>query len=123
MADQSDQTANATGDTSSSDAGTDLGEKNIDATISKPEGAKASLTSEGVGTTSAVWKVKAGTGPGEADVGIVGIVLLALYLIAAILFCFYGLIALWPLKSPRSWVLLATQRRPRPVQPRVHLIA
>src|SRR5215472_4053703 len=100
MADQSDQTANATGDTSCSDAGTDLGEKNIGATISKPEGAKTSLTSEGVGTTSAVWKVKAGTGPGEADVGIVGIVLLALYLIAAILFCFYGLIALWPLKSP-----------------------
>lgn len=100
MADQSDQTANPAGDASFSNTGTDLSEKNVGATISKPEGAKTSLTSEGVGTTSAVSKVKAGTGPGDADVGTIGIVLLALYLIVAILTCFYGLIVLWPHTSP-----------------------
>jgi hypothetical protein len=53
-----------------------------------------------VATTSGTSKVKAGTGPGDADVGTIGIVLLALYLIIAILLCFYGLIVLWPRTSP-----------------------
>jgi hypothetical protein len=44
--------------------------------------------------------VQPGTGPGDKDVGTIGIVLLTLCLIAAILLCFYGLIVLWPGPSP-----------------------
>ena len=84
MKDESEQAASSAGDTSSSNT----------------EGAKTSLTSKGVATTFSTSKVKAGTGPGDADVGTIGIVLLALYLIVAILLCFYGLIVLWPRTSP-----------------------
>ncbi len=103
MADETGQTADSAGITSSSKAetgGTNLSDKNAGAAASQPEGAKTSLTSKGVSTTSSTSKVKAGTGPGDADVGTIGIVLLALYLIAAILLCFYGLIILWPRTSP-----------------------
>jgi hypothetical protein len=53
-----------------------------------------------VAGTDAAKKVKPGTGPGHKDVGTIGIVFLGFYLIAAILLCFYGLIALWPGPSP-----------------------
>lgn len=57
-----------------------------------------------VGTTADAAKVKPGTGPGDKDVGAIGIVVLTFYLIAAILLCFYGLIALWPGPSPSGQV-------------------
>jgi hypothetical protein len=47
---------------------------------------------------------EAGTGPGGNDVGTKGIVFLALYLVVAILLCFYGLIVLWPGPSPSGQV-------------------
>src|SRR5438552_679221 len=97
MADESKQTAKSTGDASSSNpeaAGTDLGEQGVSATASKPEAAKTNLTSKG----------KAGTGPGGHDVSTKGIVFLALYLVVAILLCFYGLIVLWPGPSPSGQV-------------------
>ena len=47
---------------------------------------------------------EAGTGPGDDDVGTKGIVFLALYLVVAILLCFYGLIVLWPGPSPSGQV-------------------
>ena len=47
---------------------------------------------------------EAGTGPGDNDVGTKGIVFLALYLVIAILLCFYGLIVLWPGPSPSGQV-------------------
>jgi hypothetical protein len=103
MADQSEKAANASGDSGSSNtetAGTDLGNKNVGAAVSKPEGAKTSLISTGVDTTSGTSNVEPGTGPGFSDVGTIGIVCLTLYLIAAILLCFYGLIVLWPGPSP-----------------------
>ena len=93
MADESEQTAKSTGDPSSSNpeaAGTDLGERGVSATVPKPEAAKANLTSKG----------EAATGPGGNDVSPIGIVFLALYLVVAILLCFYGLIVLWPGPSP-----------------------
>ena len=107
MADQSQKTANSSGDTGFSNAeaaGTDLGNKNVDPAVSEPEGAKTSLTSKAVGTTSDTSKVEAGTGPGASDVGMIGIVCLTCYLIAAILLCFYGLIVLWPGPSPSGQV-------------------
>src|SRR6516164_5963618 len=97
MADESKQTPSSSNVDA---AGANLGGKDVGTTISKPEDAKTSLTSKGVATTSSTSKVKAGTGPGGADVGTIGIVLLALYLIVAILMCFYGLILLWPHTSP-----------------------
>jgi hypothetical protein len=104
MMDESEQSASSAGNTSSSNtegAGAGLGDMDdVGATVSKPEGGKTSLPSKDVATSSSTSKVKAGTGPGDADVGTIGIVLLALYLIAAILLCFYGLIALWPRTSP-----------------------
>lgn len=103
MADTSEQTTNATGGTSSTAAaaGAGLGGKDVGATVSGPEGAKTNLTSEGVSTTSATRMVVVpGTGPGDENVGTIGVVGLGLYLIAAILLCFYGLIVLWPGPSP-----------------------
>ena len=97
MADESKQTAKSTGDPSSSNpeaAGTDLGEQGVSATVSKPEAATTNLTSKG----------EAGTGPGGSDVSTKGIVFLALYLVVAILLCFYGLIVLWPGPSPSGQV-------------------
>lgn len=99
MPDENEQTAKSTGDTSSSNsdaAGTDLGEKGVSATVSKPEAAKTNLTR----------KDEPGTGPGGEDVSTRGIVFLALYLVVAILLCFYGLIALWPGPSPSGQVPL-----------------
>jgi hypothetical protein len=84
MTDESEKAASSAGNTSSSNteaAGADLGNKDV-------------------GTTAEARKVEPGTGPGASDVGTIGIVLLALYLIAAILLCFYGLIVLWPRTSP-----------------------
>src|SRR5262249_42184603 len=98
-----EKAANSSGDTSSSKAeaaGTDFGNKTVGAAVSEPENAKTSLTRKAVGTSSDASKVEAGTRPRGGGVGRIGVVVLALYLIAAILFCFYGLIALWPLKSP-----------------------
>jgi hypothetical protein len=97
MADESKQTAKSTGDASSSNydaAGADLGEKGVSATVAKPEAAKTNLTTNG----------EAGTGPGGNDVSAKGIVFLALYLVVAILLCFYGLIVLWPGPSPSGQV-------------------
>jgi hypothetical protein len=97
MADESKQTAESTGDASSSNsdaAGADLGEQGVSATVSKPEATKTNLTSNG----------EAGTGPGGNDVSAKGIVFLALYLVVAILLCFYGLIVLWPGPSPSGQV-------------------
>ncbi|HEY7001130.1 MAG TPA: hypothetical protein VH330_05265 [Candidatus Udaeobacter sp.] len=59
---------------------------------------------QGVGVIARAAKVKPGTGPGDKDVGTIGIVVLTFYLIAAILLCFYGLIALWPGPSPSGQV-------------------
>src|SRR4029453_10382650 len=92
MTDESEQAANSAGKTSSSNtegAGAGLGDMDVGATVSKD-----------VGTTAAASRVEPGTGPGDKDVGTIGIVVLTFYLIAAILFCFYGLIALWPRTSP-----------------------
>lgn len=97
MADESKQTAKSTGDTGSSNsgaAGAALGEEGVGATVSKPEAAKTNLTTNG----------EAGTGPGGNDVSAKGIVFLALYLVVAILLCFYGLIVLWPGPSPSGQV-------------------
>jgi hypothetical protein len=97
MADESKQTAESTGDASSSNpeaAGTDFGEQGVSATVSKPEATITNLTSNG----------EAGTGPGGNDVSTKGIVFLALYLVVAILLCFYGLIVLWPGPSPSGQV-------------------
>ncbi len=97
MADESKQTAKSTGDASSSNpeaARTDFGEPGVSATVAKPEAAKTNLPSKG----------KAGTGPGGNDVSTKGIVFLALYLVVAILLCFYGLIVLWPGPSPSGQV-------------------
>ncbi|HEU5236633.1 MAG TPA: hypothetical protein VFU37_05795, partial [Pyrinomonadaceae bacterium] len=99
MTDESEQAASSDGNTSFSNtkaAGAGLGDKNVGAPISKPEGGKTSLPSKGVDTTSGTLKVEPGTGPGASDVGMIGIVCLTFYLIAAILLCFYGLIRLWP---------------------------
>jgi len=59
---------------------------------------------QSVGAIADAAKVKPGTGPGDKDVGTVGIAVLTFYLIAAILLCFYGLIALWPGPSPSGQV-------------------
>ena len=97
MADESEQTADSGGDTSSPNpetGGADLGDQNVAAPVSKPEAAKTNLTSTG----------EARTGPGGDDVSTRGIVFLALYLVVAILLCFYGLIALWPGPSPSGQI-------------------
>ena len=39
-------------------------------------------------------------GPGAAPVGVIGIILIKLYLVVATLLCLYALIALWPAISP-----------------------
>ena len=75
-------------------AGTDLGEQDVSVTVSKPEAAITNLTTNG----------EAGTGPRGNDVSTKGIVFLALYLVVAILLCFYGLIVLWPGPSPSGQV-------------------
>jgi hypothetical protein len=97
MANETGQTAESTGVTSSSKAeggGADLGDKDVAAPVSKPEATKPNLTKKG----------EAGTGPGGNDVSTKGIVFLALYLVVAILLCFYGLIVLWPGPSPSGQV-------------------
>jgi hypothetical protein len=97
MADENKQTAKSTGDASSANpeaGGADLGDKDVAAPVSKPEAAKPNLTT----------KDEARTGPGKDDVSPKGIVFLALYLVVAILLCFYGLIALWPGPSPSRQV-------------------
>jgi hypothetical protein len=97
MADETGQTADSAGVTSSSKAegaGADLGDKDVAAPVSKPEAAKTNLTR----------KDEARTGPGGNDVSPKGIVFLALYLVVAILLCFYGLIVLWPGPSPSGQV-------------------
>ena len=97
MADETGQTAGSAGVTSSSKAeagGADLGDKDVAAPVSKPEAAKPNLMKKG----------EAGTGPGSNDVSTKGIVFLALYLVVAILLCFYGLIVLWPGPSPSGQV-------------------
>jgi hypothetical protein len=107
MADESEQTAKAAGSTSSSNtegAGAGLGDTDVGATISKPQGGNTSLSSKDVGATAPASKVEPGTGPGDKDVGAIGIVVLTFCLIAAILLCFYGLIALWPGPSPSGQV-------------------
>ena len=98
MADEGEQAVNSAGD---ADAG---GDANVGAAVSKPEDGKTSLPSQGVGTSADTSNVEAGTGPGGNDVSTIGIVLLALYLVVAILLCFYGLIALWPGPSPSGQV-------------------
>jgi hypothetical protein len=107
MTDESEKAASSAGNTSSSNtegAGTDLGDKNVGTAVSKPEDGKTSLPSKNVGATAAASKVEPGTGPGDKDVGTIGIVVLTFYLIAAILLCFYGLIVLWPGPSPSGQV-------------------
>jgi hypothetical protein len=99
MADGSEQTANAAGATSSNAA---AGGADVGATVSGPGGAKTNLTSERVSTTPPASTVVAGAGPGDQNVGTIGIVSLGLYLIAVTLLCFYGLIVLWPGPSPSS---------------------
>src|SRR5438552_3748714 len=97
MSDDSEQNTGSGGDTSSPNpeaGGADLGDQNVAAPVSKPEAAKTNLTSTG----------GARTGPGGDDVRPRGIVFLALYLVVAILLCFYGLIALWPGPSPSGQV-------------------
>jgi hypothetical protein len=74
-------------DSSNTEAGADLGD-----------------THDDVDTAADAPKVKPGTGPGDKDVGTIGIVVLTFYLITAILLCFYGLIALWPGPSPSGQV-------------------
>jgi hypothetical protein len=98
-------------DTTPSNAETHPGDKDVGTTLSKPEVAQTNPTVEGVGTTVPKPKIAggttvrqpktaAGTGPGDKDVGTIGIMVLSFFLIAAILFCFSGLIALWPGPSP-----------------------
>ena len=94
MAEQGEQVANSAGDTDAA------GDTNVGAAASKPESGKTSLPSQSIGTSAGTSTVEAGTGPGDKDVGATGIVVLSLYLIAAILFCFFGLIVLWPGPSP-----------------------
>jgi hypothetical protein len=107
MTDESEQTASSAGNTSSSNtegAEAGLGDTDVGATVSKPEGGKTSLSSKDPGTTAASSNVEPGTGPGDKDVGTIGIVVLTFYLIAAISLCFYGLIVLWPGPSPSGQV-------------------
>jgi hypothetical protein len=107
MTDESEQAASSAGNTSpfnTEGAGAGLGDTDVGATVSKPEGGKTSLSSKDVGTPAAASQVEPGTGPGDKDVGAIGIVVLTFYLIAAILLCFYGLIALWPGPSPSGQV-------------------
>jgi len=100
MPDENEQTANPGSDKTLSNAKTAPGDKDVGTTVSKPEVAQANPTTEGVAKTATNPKDAPGTGPGDKDVGAIGIVFLAFYLIAAILLCFYGLIALWPGPSP-----------------------
>ena len=67
--------------------------------IPKPQ-ADTTPSEAQIAGTDAANTVEGGTGPGDKDVGTIGIVFLGFYLIAAILLCFYGLIALWPGPSP-----------------------
>lgn len=41
-----------------------------------------------------------GVGPGGQPVGVPGIIVIAIYLIGAVLFCLYGLVVLWPTPTP-----------------------
>src|SRR5881275_230094 len=100
MPDENEQTANPGSDKTLSNAKTAPGDKDVGTTVSKPEVAQANPTTEGVAKTATNPKDAPGTGPGDKDVGAIGIVFLAFYLIAAILLCFYGLIVLWPGPSP-----------------------
>ena len=100
MPDENEQTANPGSDKTPSNAKTAPGDKDVGTTVSKPEVAQANPTTEGVAKTATNPKDAPGTGPGDKDVGKIGIVFLAFYLIAAILLCFYGLIVLWPGPSP-----------------------
>ena len=95
-----DDKSEADSDTTPSNAETHPADKDVGTTGFKPEVAQTNPTSAGVGTTSAATKVEPGTGPGDKDVGTIGIMVLSFYLIAAILFCFCGLIVLWPGPSP-----------------------
>src|SRR4029453_15407929 len=107
MTDESEQTASSAGNTSSSNtegAEAGLGDTDVGAAVSKPEGGKTSLSSKDPGTTAASSNVEPGTGPGDKDVGAIGIVVLTFYLIAAILLCFHGLVALWPGPSPSGQI-------------------
>ena len=100
MPDENEQTANQHSDTIPSKAKAGPDEKDVGTTLIKPEVAPTNPTTEGVGRTVPNPKITEGTGPGDKDVGTIGIVFLAFYLIAAILLCFYGLIVLWPGPSP-----------------------
>jgi hypothetical protein len=66
------------------------------------------LPSKGVGTTAGASNVEGRTGPGDKDVGVTGIVVLSGCLIAAMLFCFCGLIVLWPGPSPSGQLVIPT---------------
>jgi hypothetical protein len=94
----------ADSDTTPSNAETPPGDKDVGTTVSEPKVAETKLTTEGVGTTVLKPQIKGGTGPGDKDVGPIGIVFLTFFLIAAILLCFYGLIVLWPGPSPSGQV-------------------
>jgi hypothetical protein len=111
MPDENEQTANPDSDKIASKEKAHPADKDVGTTVSKPEVAQANPTVEGVGTTVPKPKIAggttvrqpktaAGTGPGDKDVGTIGIMVLSFFLIAAILFCFSGLIALWPGPSP-----------------------
>ena len=107
MTKESEQAASSAGNTSSSNtegAGAGLDNADVAATVSKPEGGKTSLSTKDVGGTAAASNVEPGTGPGDKDVGAIGIVVLTFYLIAVISLCFYGLIVLWPGPSPSGQV-------------------
>jgi hypothetical protein len=115
MPDENEQSANPDSDTIPSKSKTDPHDKDVGPTVVKPEVAQTNPTAEGVGTTVPKPKIArgttvrqpkiaAGTGPGDKDVGTIGIVFLSFFLIAAILLCFYGLIALWPGPSPSGQV-------------------
>ena len=43
---------------------------------------------------------KAGKGPGAASVSVAGIIGVSAYLVAAIIFCLYGLLVFWPVPTP-----------------------
>jgi len=118
MPDENEQTANPDSDKIASKGKAHPADKDVGTTVSKPEVAQANPTAEGVGTTVPKPKIAggttvrqpkiaAGTGPGDKDVGTIGIVFLSFFLIAAILLCF-----LWPdsplagsvtLRSGTSW--------------------
>lgn len=70
-----------------------------DNTGAKPDAAKPAPAGKNSSATADIPDAP-GTGPGSKDVGTIGIVFLSVYLVAAILLCFYGLIALWPGPSP-----------------------